>query len=64
MPPYGSYYVRHWFYIDLDEFDYKFVPIKFEWGLKFDVELSNKDLMNLLIKAALQENECIVTIFF
>ncbi|CAN7080974.1 unnamed protein product, partial [Brassica oleracea var. botrytis] len=45
--------------IDLDEFDYKFAPIKFEWGLKFDVELSNKDLMDLLTKTALQENESI-----
>ncbi|KAH0869419.1 LOW QUALITY PROTEIN: hypothetical protein HID58_076441 [Brassica napus] len=42
------------FYMDLDKFDYKFAPVKFEWGLKFDVKLSNKDLMDLLIKTAIE----------
>nr|VDD38159.1 unnamed protein product [Brassica oleracea] len=40
--------------MDLDKFDYKFAPVKFEWGLKFDVKLSNKDLMDLLIKTAIE----------
>ncbi|KAJ4901337.1 hypothetical protein Rs2_15288 [Raphanus sativus] len=42
------------FYMDLDKFDYKFAPVKFEWGNKFDVRLSNKDLMDLLIKTAIE----------
>ncbi|KAJ4901341.1 hypothetical protein Rs2_15292 [Raphanus sativus] len=40
--------------MDLDKFDYKFAPVKFEWGLKFDARLNNKDLMDLLIKTAIE----------
>ncbi|XP_006414469.2 uncharacterized protein LOC18028450 [Eutrema salsugineum] len=44
--------------LDLDKYDYCFAPAKFEWGLKFDPELSKDELMKLLIKAAIDaENE-------
>ncbi|CAH2078996.1 unnamed protein product, partial [Thlaspi arvense] len=44
--------------IELDKFDYDYAPIKFEWGETFDVERSKDELMKLLIKTAIdEENE-------
>ncbi|CAH2079006.1 unnamed protein product [Thlaspi arvense] len=44
--------------LDWDKFDYSYAPVKFEWGFEFDVELSNDELMKLLIKTAIdEENE-------
>ncbi|CAA7055741.1 unnamed protein product [Microthlaspi erraticum] len=44
--------------VDWDSFEYDFAAVKFEWGGEFDDVMSNKELMGLLIKTAIdEENE-------
>ncbi|CAA7055743.1 unnamed protein product [Microthlaspi erraticum] len=44
--------------VDWESIEYDFAAVKFEWGGEFDDERSNEELMDLLIKTAIdEENE-------